>query len=88
LAVGILSDRIAGGGGLKGSWPKQDKLLSMVQTQELQRHLARLGFDVGEADGRIGDKAQTAIRAYQRKLGVMADGYPTVALLERVRKGQ
>ncbi len=85
LGVGLLSDRIAGVPPLKGSWPKQDKRLSMTQTQDLQRHLARLGFDVGEADGRIGDKAQTAIRAYQRKAGLMADGYPTPALLEKMR---
>ena len=88
LSVGILSDRIAGGGPLKGVWPKQDKQLSIVQTQELQRTLARMGYDIGEADGRIGDKAQTAIRAYQRKSGLMADGYPTMALLERVRKAR
>jgi lytic murein transglycosylase len=88
LAVGVLSDRIAGGGPLVGHWPKADKTLSMAQTRELQRHLARLGFDVGKADGRIGDRAQTAIRAYQRKIGVMADGYPTLALLERVRKAK
>ena len=59
----------------------------MTQVQELQRLLAKAGFDVGDADGRIGDRAQTAIRTYQRKIGVMADGYPTLALLERMRKG-
>ncbi len=88
LGVALLSDRIAGLGGLKGAWPKGDKLLSVNETKELQKHLTRLGFDVGEADGRVGDKVQTALRAWQRKIGVMADGYPTTAMLERMRKAR
>ena len=87
LGVSLLSDGIEGVPGLKGVWPKKDRQLSVTQVQELQRLLAKAGFDVGDADGRIGDRAQTAIRTYQRKIGVMADGYPTLALLERMRKG-
>ncbi|MFN3891691.1 MAG: lytic murein transglycosylase [Beijerinckiaceae bacterium] len=85
LAVALLSTRIAGGGPLAGSWPKGEKPLSTAQAKEIQRNLQRLGFNVGEIDGRIGEQVQGAIRAYQRKHGMVADGYATHALLERMR---
>lgn len=85
LAVALLSTRIAGGGPLVGAWPKGEKPLSTAQAMEIQRNLVRLGFDVGEIDGRIGEQVQTAIRAYQRRQGMIADGYATQALLERMR---
>jgi lytic murein transglycosylase len=86
LGVGLLSDRLAGAPPLKGQWPKQDKQLTKAETIELQSILARKGFDVGEADGRIGDRAQAAIRAYQRIIGLKADGYANPTLLDRMRK--
>ncbi len=88
MGVALLSDRIAGVAGLKGAWPKGEKLLSVNETKELQQHLARMGYEVGEVDGRVGDKVQTALRAWQRKIGVMADGHPTPAMLERMRKAR
>jgi len=88
LSVGILSDRIAGAAPLQGKWPKQEKLLSVSEVKELQQRLARLGFDVGEVDGKVGDRVQTALRAWQRRVGVMADGHPTPAMLERMRNAR
>lgn len=85
LAVALLSSRIAGGEPLVASWPKNDKPLSTAQAKEIQRNLLRLGFDAGEIDGRIGEQVQGAIRAYQRREGLVADGYATHALLERMR---
>jgi membrane-bound lytic murein transglycosylase B len=85
LAVALLSTRIAGGGPLTAEWPKGQKPLSTAQAKEIQRNLNRLGFNAGEIDGRIGEQVQTAIRAFQRRHGMVADGYPTHALLERVR---
>ena len=85
LAVALLSTRIAGGGPLATPWPTGDKALSTAQAMEIQRNLQRLGFNVGEIDGRIGEQVQTAIRAYQRREGMVADGYATLALLERMR---
>ena len=37
-------------------------------------------------DGRFGETGQTALRAYQEKNGLTPDGYPTLVLLERMRK--
>lgn len=86
LAVALLSDRIAGAGPLTGRWPTGDKPLSTNQAKEMQRSLERMGFKVGEIDGRIGQQVQAAVRAYQRREGLVADGYATQALLERMRK--
>ncbi len=85
MAVALLSARIAGAGPMVGSWPRGDKPLSTAQAMEIQRNLQRLGFNVGEIDGRIGEQVQTAIRAYQRRQGMVADGYATAALLEKMR---
>ena len=84
LAVALLSERIAGAGPLTGRWPS-DKPLSAAQAREIQTNLQRMGFPVGEIDGRIGEQVQNAIRAYQRKNGLVADGYANHALLERMR---
>lgn len=85
MAVALLSARIAGAGPMVGAWPRGDKPLSTAQAMEIQRNLQRLGFNVGEIDGRIGEQVQTAIRAYQRRQGMVADGYATAALLEKMR---
>lgn len=85
LAVALLSARIAGGGPLAASWPTGEKPLSTAQAKEMQRNLLRLGFNVGEVDGRIGEQVQGAIRAYQRRNGLVADGYANHALLARMR---
>lgn len=88
LAVALLSDRIAGAGPLTGRWPTDDKPLSTNQAKEIQRNLQRLGFNVGEIDGRIGERVQAAIRDYQRREGLVADGYASQALLERMRSAR
>jgi membrane-bound lytic murein transglycosylase B len=85
LAVAMLSSRIAGAGPLAASWPTGEKPLSTNQAKDLQRNLQRLGFDPGEIDGRIGEQVQGAIRAFQRRNGLVADGYPSQTLLERMR---
>lgn len=85
MAVALLSARIAGAGPMVGAWPRGDKPLSTAQAMEIQRNLQRLGFNVGEIDGRIGEQVQSAIRAYQRRQGMVADGYATAALLEKMR---
>jgi lytic murein transglycosylase len=85
LGVAVLSDRIAGAPSLAAKWPTGDKPLSTAQAMEIQRHLHRLGFDVGKIDGKIGEQVQTAIRAFQKRRGLTADGYATASLLEQVR---
>lgn len=86
LGVALLSDRLAGGGGLVAKWPVHERVLDPAQSYEMQRQLARLGYKIGDFDGKIGEKAQVAIRQYQRQAGLEPDGFASVPLLERMRK--
>ncbi len=59
--------------------------MSAAQTKEVQRSLAKLGYDVGKIDGVIGAGTRRAIRTMQIQYGLPADGYPSQALLARLR---
>jgi membrane-bound lytic murein transglycosylase B len=86
LAVALLGDRAMGAGGLQAAWPLHDRRLSAAQMREMQTRLKKMGYDVGEVDGKIGESARAALRAYQQECGEVPDGYPTLALLVRLRK--
>ncbi len=55
------------------------------QMKQLQSILHRRGYDVGKIDGVLGAGTRAAVKAMQLKLGMPADSYPTVALLNRLR---
>jgi len=61
--------------------------LGFEQAKELQQSLRRYGYK-GEVDGKLGLETRAAIKAAQLKLGLPADSYPTVELLERLRGGR
>jgi peptidoglycan hydrolase-like protein with peptidoglycan-binding domain len=61
--------------------------LPVEQAKELQRLLIKAGFDVGGADGKLGLSSRQATRTMQMKLGLPADSYPTIELLNRMRGG-
>ncbi len=85
LAVGNLADRIVGGGPFVASWPTGEPPLSRTDKRDLQALLAARGYDPGEIDGVIGPKSRQALRQFQREIGELPDGYPTLALLNRLR---
>jgi lytic murein transglycosylase len=85
LAIGHLADRLRGGGPIVTAWPREERVLSRAERLELQQHLARLGFDIGEPSGRLGLKTRVAVRDFQAKSGLVPDGFATVAILERLR---
>ena len=85
LAVSLLAQRLAGGPAVQAPWPRDLQLLSRSQLLALQTALNARGFDTGTPDGMTGPATQRGIRQYQRSLGLPADGYPTLELLERVR---
>ncbi len=88
LGVAHLSDRIAGMGPLKQSWPRKDKPLSKSQVMFMQRYLNRHGYKAGKVDGRVGENVTAAIRDFQLKRGLVADGYPTQALWRTMRNSR
>ncbi|MEJ2433092.1 MAG: peptidoglycan-binding protein, partial [Pseudolabrys sp.] len=85
LAIGHLADRLAGGGPFAQSWPRYEHVLSREQRLEMQRLLARHGYDVGEPDGRLGARTRAAIRQFQARNGRVPDGFASTALLEQLR---
>jgi membrane-bound lytic murein transglycosylase B len=85
LGVALLGDRIMGGGGLIASWP-HERPLSPSQMRDVQTRLHKLGYDVGKIDGQIGESVRAAVRSYQQKEGLTPDGYPTLALLTRLKR--
>lgn len=83
LAVGILSDRIAGSGALKTS-PPNDPQLTREQVAALQMKLNELGYDTGEPDGIVGPATRRAVGEWQRHNDLIADGYVDAELLHRL----
>ncbi len=55
-----------------------------AMVQRTQRLLNDLGYEAGPADGLAGPKTREAIRAYQRKSGLPADGKASDGLLRRL----
>ncbi|MDP3084187.1 MAG: lytic murein transglycosylase [Rubrivivax sp.] len=85
LAVGLLAQRLAGGPGVQAPWPRDLAALSRQQVTALQTALNQRGFDSGTPDGVVGPNTRGALRGYQRSVGLPADGYPTLDLLQRLQ---
>ena len=85
LAVSLLAQRIAGGPGVQGAWPRDLQPLSRDQLRSLQAALGEHGFAAGNADGQMGPATRQALRAWQRSQGLPADGYPTLDMLTRLQ---
>jgi lytic murein transglycosylase len=80
-----LAARLEGAGPLSRG-PNPGVPLSADQLKELQELLARGGYGaVGAIDGKLGYATRAAIRQAQLKLGLPADSYPTVDLIERLK---
>jgi lytic murein transglycosylase len=83
----LLAARIAGAPAISpGRAPVS--VLDPAAIKEMQQLLARRGWDVGVADGRLGVATRTAIRQAQLAFGMPADAYPSPELLERLRQGR
>ena len=84
LSVAVLGDAVEGGLGVIAPWPTEDRPLTAAQIQTLQAKLKKMGYNVGEIDGKIGDALRSAVRAYQERNGLAPDGYADLALFNRV----
>lgn len=58
--------------------------LSGQQMQQLQQKLTQRGHDVGGIDGILGAMTRAAVQAEQIRLGLPADAWPTIDLLNRL----
>jgi lytic murein transglycosylase len=84
LAIGLLADRLAGRPDLSRPWPTDIVMLTQDQARELQTALNKLGYDAGAVDGIIGRGTRGALQRFQKDKGLVADGFPTTDMLEKV----
>ncbi len=74
LAISHLADRIAGYPSLRTPWPTDDPGLSRAERLDLQKLLIREGYDIGEADGKIGPITRAAIAEAEKRAGLPPTG--------------
>lgn len=86
LAVSLLSQRLGDGPSVQAPWPRNLRALTRSQLQALQTALNQRGFGSGASDGMMGPATQAGIRSFQRSVGLPADGYPNLDLLQRLQQ--
>ncbi|PZM10330.1 lytic murein transglycosylase [Rhizobium tubonense] len=86
ISVGLLADEIAGYGGMQQTWPRPDGTLDVKQKFELQTRLKAMGYYSGVVDGNFGSGSKAAISAVQQRMGLDADGEPSMVLLNALRR--
>jgi peptidoglycan lytic transglycosylase B len=84
IAVGHLADRMEGGPPIKAAWPADDRPISRDARIALQKKLAALGYKVLDFEGHIDFDLRDNIRAEQKKMGMLPDGNPTAAFLDKL----
>jgi len=84
VAVGHLADRMQGGATIKAAWPADDHPLSRDARIALQKKLASLGYNVKDFEGHVDFDLRDNIRAEQKKFGIVPDGNPTPAFLQKL----
>ena len=87
LAIGYLADRMRGGGPFVQGWPRDERVLSRAERYELQQRLLERGYNVGPADGQLGQATRAAVRQFQAAIGLPPDGFASESLLIRLRGG-
>jgi membrane-bound lytic murein transglycosylase B len=85
LAIGLLADRLAGRPEMTRPWPTEIQMLTQQQARDLQAGLNKLGFSAGSVDGIIGRGTRAALQKFQTSKGFVADGFPTLQMLEQVQ---
>ena len=84
IAVGHLADRMQGAPAFKTPWPADDHPLSRDARIALQKKLASLGYKVTDFEGHVDFDLRDNIRAEQKKFGMVPDGNPTPAFLQKL----
>ena len=88
LALCHLGDLIHGGPPFVQQFPGGERVPTLAEVKEIQRHLNEQGFPTDGVDGRTGSDTIKAILAYERKVGMEpADGYAGLKVLARLRQG-
>ena len=73
-----------GGAPIDATWPPNDFQPSRDERIALQRKLAELGYKVRNLTGHLDFDLRDALREQEKKYGMIPDGYPSRALLDRI----
>jgi len=84
LSVGHLADRLAGASGLMNPPPDNAPRMTRDDVIALQEKLNERGFEAGPADGIPGPRTRAAIRRFQKEQGMIADGFASQEVLDRL----
>ena len=87
LSVGVLANKLIGAEGIQ-AFKNNEKstVYSVSQMKTLQKHLNLIGFETGEPDGIWGPKSRNAIRGFQLKYQLIADGFPNKEVFETIKQ--
>jgi membrane-bound lytic murein transglycosylase B len=85
LAVAHLADRIEGGAEFVQAWPADMMPLTREERRELEDLMVDKGYDASKSDGILSPTGRLAIIKFQKREGLLADGHPSRALLQRLR---
>ena len=85
VGVGVLSDRIAGKGGLAQGFPPDSNGLTQADRIHVQKRLTRLGFETGSTDGVFGAKTRAAIAGFQKAKRLPVTGVASSDFLRLLR---
>lgn len=86
LSVSHLADQLLDGKSIVNGWNLDNVAITFSQAWAMQEKLNKLGYDSGAPDGYPGTKTKAAIRSYQLKSDLPADGYPSYELFNRLMK--
>ncbi len=84
ISVSYLADQLLSNQPLLYGLESSERGITFDQAWALQEKLNALGYDSGTPDGLPGTKTKRAIRSYQLDNKLPADGYPSMALVERI----
>lgn len=84
VAVGHLANRFTGGATIQ-NMPENEQALSRDDVIELQQRLNDIGIDAGTADGILGSRTRRAVRDFQKRNNLPADGYASQEILAALR---
>lgn len=82
LSVGILADKLVGAPGVNSVKNAQPLSFSRSQMEKLQSKLNEQGYNTGKPDGIWGPNSRKAIRDFQIKHQLVADGFPNQEVFE------
>lgn len=87
LSVGVLANKLIGAKGIQAfKNSEKSTVYSVSQMKYLQENLNLIGFDTGEPDGIWGPKSRSAIRGFQLKYQLIADGFPNKEVFEAIKQ--